>query len=236
MEWKAYEDQTAEFFRGLGCKVEVGASIQGARATHVVDVWVVFTRFGMQTKWVVECKCWQTNVPKEKVLALKSLVEDVGADRGILVSQVGFQPGAVRAAEHTNVYLTGLEELMEQAQEDLSLSAIYAMETEIINLGNSLHGLFVSERTGPSSFTSKPLPGVNGLDVIHALGKLSHLKSGFERARISDAPFLVEIDESGKCEFAAMTMEELVERATVIIADARSTLERNRKAGYDTSC
>jgi hypothetical protein len=228
MEWKAYEDQTAEFFRGLGCNVAVRARIQGARATHVVDVWVVFSRFGIQNKWVVECKFWQTNVPKEKVLALKSVVEDVGADRGILVSQVGFQPGAVRAAEHTNVYLTGLEELKERAQEDLLLSAIYAMETETIKLGNSLHGLYVSEKTGPGSFKSKPRPGVNGQDVLHALGKLSLLKSGFERARISDAPFLVEIDESGKCEFAAMTMEELVKRATVTIADARSTLERNR--------
>jgi len=78
------------------------------------------------------------------------------------------------------------------------LSVTYAFETETIKLGNSLHSLYVSEKTGPGSFTSKPLPGVNGQDVMQALGKLGLLKSGFERARISDAPFLVEMDASGK--------------------------------------
>lgn len=226
--WKKYEEQTAELFRSLGCHVEVGATVKGARAKHKIDVWVVFTRFGIETKWVVECKFWRKPVTKEKVLSLRVVVEDVGADRGILVSQVGFQPGAVHAAKHTNIFLTGLAELKEQAQEDLMLSAIYAMETETIRLGDSLHGLYLSEKTGPSSFTSKPLPGVNGHDVFLALGKLSRLRFGFERARISDPPYPVETDESGKCVLAAMTMEELVQHATVIIADARSTLERNR--------
>jgi hypothetical protein len=228
MKSRDYEDQTAAFFRGLGCDVNVRARIKGARATHTVDVWVVFARFGLCSKWVVECKCWQTNVPKEKVLALKALVEDVGADRGILVSQMGFQSGAVRAAELTNIHLTGLDDLKERVQEELVLSTIYTMEKKTIQLENSLHGLYVSEKTGPDSIRMKPLPGVNGREVLNTLGKLSLLKSGFERARISAPPFLVEIDASGEREFAAMTIQELVERASIIIADARSTLERNR--------
>jgi hypothetical protein len=165
--------------------------------------------------------------PKEKVLALKLVVEDVGADRGILVSQVGFQPGAVRAAEHTNVTLTGLDELKERAREDIMFTAVRAFETETIKLENSLHKLFVSEKTGPFSFTSKPRPGVNGREVFDAMGRLGRLKSGFERARIPNPPFLVEIDELGKCEFAAMTIDELVGRATAIIRGAQATLERN---------
>jgi hypothetical protein len=44
-------------------------------------------------------------VPKEKVLALKSIVEDLGADRGIIVSEAGFQPGAEDAARGTNITL-----------------------------------------------------------------------------------------------------------------------------------
>ena len=73
--------------------------------------WIRFNRFGIGAKWVVDCKFWRRPVTKENVLALTSVVDDVGADRGILVSQKGFQARAVRAAEHTNVTLTSLEEL-----------------------------------------------------------------------------------------------------------------------------
>ena len=107
------------------------------------------------------------------------------------------------------------------------LSAVRTLETETIKLEDSLHKLYVFEKTGHFSVTSKPRPGVNGSDVFDAMGKLSRLKSGFERARIPDPPFLVEIDELGKCEFVAMTIEELVQRATAIIGDAQATLERN---------
>ena len=86
------------------------ASVKGARADHKIDVWVVFKRFGLETKWVVECKFWNTSaVPIEKVLILKSIVEDVGADRGILISKSGFQSGAIRAAQSTNITLTSLD-------------------------------------------------------------------------------------------------------------------------------
>jgi hypothetical protein len=37
------------------------------------------------------------------VLALRQIVTDVGADRGILLSEKGFQSGAVEAATLTNV-------------------------------------------------------------------------------------------------------------------------------------
>lgn len=48
---------------------------------------------------------------KEEVLALKSILEDIGADRGIIVSENGFQSGAQDAARGTNITLvTSLQE------------------------------------------------------------------------------------------------------------------------------
>ena len=169
MDWKKYEQQAAEFFRSLGCHVEIGATIKGARAKHKIDVWVVFTRFGIETKWVVDCKFWRKPVTKEKVLALTGVAQDVGADRGVLVSQRGFQAGAVRAAEHTNVTLTSLEDLKRTAQNDLILSALQTLETKAIAVRYGLHELYSSERTGPGSITAKPLPGVDGKAVMDAI-------------------------------------------------------------------
>lgn len=103
--WKEYQDETAALFRRQGCFAEVEAQVQGVRAKHEIDVYVSFLRHGIECKWVIECKLWNTKVPKEKVLALKTIVDDVGADRGLIVSEKGFQPGAYDAARFSNISL-----------------------------------------------------------------------------------------------------------------------------------
>ncbi len=56
-------------------------------------------------------------MPKEKVLALKAIVEDVGADRGIIITEKGYQPGAYDVARGSNVTLvTSLEEFERTAE------------------------------------------------------------------------------------------------------------------------
>ncbi len=116
MNWRDFQEEAAELFRGLGCEAEVEARVQGARATHDIDVWVTFTRHGIECKWAVECKHWKAKVSKDKVLTLKTLIEDVGADRGIIISNSGFQPGATAAAANTNITLTSLKEAKQRAQ------------------------------------------------------------------------------------------------------------------------
>jgi hypothetical protein len=46
-----------------------------------------------------QCKDWNSAIPKEKVLALKSVVEDVGVDRSVLISTAGFQRGLELASK-----------------------------------------------------------------------------------------------------------------------------------------
>ena len=116
MDWRQYQEETASFFRGLGCSVDVEAVVHGPYAEHRVDVWVQFVRYGVQCKWVVECKLWNSNVSKEKVMALKAIVDDVGADRGIIITEKGFQSGAYDAARGKNLTLvTALEEFKRTA-------------------------------------------------------------------------------------------------------------------------
>lgn len=111
MHWKKFQEVTAQVFRQIGCVVEEDISVEGARAKHDVDVLVSFDSHGFKVKWVLECKAWNTNIPKEKVMALKSIVEDVGADKGFIISKIGFQPGATESAKSTNIELITLDEL-----------------------------------------------------------------------------------------------------------------------------
>jgi hypothetical protein len=227
MRWKDYEEQTAELFRKLDCDVEIGAAVRGARGKHKVDVWVRFNRFGIEAKWVIDCKFWRKPVTKEKVLALISVVNDVGADRGILVSQKGFQAGAVRAAEHTNITLTSLEELKQTAQNDLMLSALHTLETKATQLRYGLHELY-SYETAPGSVAMKPLPGVDGKAVMNATGKLAVLAFGFERARLNRPPFPIEFDDTGNRQLVAATLAEFVSRAATVIGNAEAILRANK--------
>lgn len=115
-DWRAYQHATADVFRKLGCNAKVDFTVAGARASHAIDVYATFLRSGILCTWVIECKLWKSRVTKEKVLALKSILEDLGADRGIMVSEEGFQSGAQDAARGTNITLVkSLEEFAKTA-------------------------------------------------------------------------------------------------------------------------
>jgi hypothetical protein len=100
-DWKDYQNKAADLFRELGCAVNTDCEIAGARGKHLIDVSAKFARFGLKQHWIVECKYWKRAIPKEKVLTFKAIVEDIGADRGILVSEAGHQAGAFATVQHT---------------------------------------------------------------------------------------------------------------------------------------
>ncbi|GKY88124.1 restriction endonuclease [Sinisalibacter aestuarii] len=117
--WKDYQDNAAEFFRSLGLSAETDVSIKGVRTSHDVDVVVRSKHVGFETLWLVECKLWKSPVSKLHILALREIVHDTGADRGIVLSESGFQSGAVEAANLTNVQVTSLAKLTEETSQDV---------------------------------------------------------------------------------------------------------------------
>ena len=121
-DWFDYQEEAAECFRLLGLEATTNASIEGVRTKHDVDVLVLSHHAGFDIKWIVECKYWKTPISKVHVLALRQIVIEVGADRGILLSESGFQSGAKEAANLTNVQVTSLEEIKRTSE-----SEIYSM-------------------------------------------------------------------------------------------------------------
>jgi restriction system protein len=109
--WKDYQEEAAEFFRSLGLEAETDFTFEGVRTKHDIDVLVKLHHHGFDITWVVECKYWKEPVSKVHVLALRQIVIEIGADRGILLCEVGFQSGAVEAANLTNVQVTSLANL-----------------------------------------------------------------------------------------------------------------------------
>jgi len=119
LHWKDYQEEAAEFFRSLGLDAETDTTIQGARTKHDIDVLVKSHHAGFNIIWLIECKHWKTKVSKLHVLGLREIVNDTGADRGILLAENGFQSGAIEAAALTNVHVTSLAEAANTASHEI---------------------------------------------------------------------------------------------------------------------
>jgi len=118
-DWQDYQNEVAAFFRSLGLDAETDLTLQGVRTTHDVDVVVRSRHVGFTVTWIVECKHWKGRVTKLHVLALREIVSDLGADRGILLSEAGFQSGAIEAANLTNVHVNSLATLQAQSETEV---------------------------------------------------------------------------------------------------------------------
>ena len=122
--WKNYQNEVCDFFHTLGMSAETDVRVRGIRTDHDIDVLVKSTYAGMDIVWVVECKRWKTKISKLHILGLRQIVTDIGSDRGILLSETGFQSGALEAAALTNVQLTSLADLKQKTSDQIALIKI----------------------------------------------------------------------------------------------------------------
>ncbi|MDF9620331.1 restriction endonuclease [Pseudomonas entomophila] len=122
--WYQFQEDICSYFRSIGASAETNVTMQGVRTSHDVDVLVRTKYLGEDLVWIVEAKQWKSRVNKLQVLALRTIVEDVGADRAFIISEVGFQSGAYEAAESSNVKL--------KTYEELKIDTRHFVESEII--------------------------------------------------------------------------------------------------------
>lgn len=125
-EWYSFQEEIAAYFRSLGVNADTNQPVQGVRTKHDIDVFVTTKFLSADLHWVIEAKKWNSKVPKEKVLALRTIVDDIGADKGFIISELGFQKGAYEAAENTNILLYTMTEFKEKTK--------HLVHTEILKM------------------------------------------------------------------------------------------------------
>ena len=237
-DWREYQEQAAQFFRSLGFDVAVDTRVSAVRTTHKIDVWVTFNRFGLDHRWVIECKDWQRSIPQEKVLALRTIVEDIGADRGFLLSEEGFQPGAVRAAQNTNITLSSLADLHDKAEEDILSSAVTKLNRVVLELGQRIKHLYVIEQhvveqPGRYEATAKPKPGVDGDGLSRTVGELAMVEWGLEAALLDQFPAFY--GSEGERPLLASDLQSLIQAGQRILARISDWVERQEAAAAQTA-
>jgi restriction system protein len=129
--WSDYQEEVAAYFRDLGLNAETNVRLRGVRTVHDVDVVVRSDHVGFDMLWIVECKRYKGRVSKLHVLALREIVADLGADRGLLMAENGFQRGAKEAAQLTNVQLSSMSALRESSQQALGFAKLRSLQDRI---------------------------------------------------------------------------------------------------------
>ncbi|WP_406420449.1 restriction endonuclease [Streptomyces sp. NBC_00873] len=195
-EWQQYQHEVAAALSELGFATEVEEKVTGVRGTHDIDVTARITAAGITQLWVVECKKWKRAVPKERVLTFSAIVADVGADRGLVFAENGFQAGAIRAAGNTNLTLTSLVDFRQNTADELASIKVRDLQERITLLENKFHSIWdlsqeerdkrVAQYIGPSGFLD--LPAGHSAATSHLLACLSQMKEALNAARFNRWP------------------------------------------------
>lgn len=176
---------------------------------------VTFQSFGIDHRWIVECKLWRRRVNKAAVLAFDGIVKDVGADIGFLLTESGAQSGAITATRFSNVRITNLEDLRSNAQGDLldlRWSEIFTRSADLDQLLASLWATVIDGRVS-SGTTASLKPGVDRDELMAIRGRLSAVETGIARAKLFRFPAPFDLDVINGRYLGADDMAAFVQRA-----------------------
>lgn len=81
------------------------------RGSVTVDVHAIDGRSVDKIKYIFECKNWNTTVPQSVVHSFVTVMQETGANIGVIVSRYGLQSGALEYTTNTNIKGMTYEEL-----------------------------------------------------------------------------------------------------------------------------
>lgn len=102
----AFEVQLHALFEAHGYRALHNVRMTGrAGAEHQIDVYAELELPLQVVRVIVEAKAYDQPVDKDALLKLQQIVDDLGADRGVLATTSAFTSGALKMAEGRNVDL-----------------------------------------------------------------------------------------------------------------------------------
>jgi hypothetical protein len=108
----AFELKLTELFKKMGYDVIHNTKKVGrSGAEHQIDVLAEYRCPLHTSQVVIEAKSYDLPIDKDRIMKLTQIVDDLGADRGIIVTTSYFTPEAIKTARGHNVELWNREQL-----------------------------------------------------------------------------------------------------------------------------
>jgi hypothetical protein len=116
---QAYESLTQAIFQTIldqdaaqNIHVERDVQLKGKSTSHQIDVYWKFVLGGLTYETIVEAKDWNKRVDQGKLLAFKTVLDDLpGQPKGIFVTRTGYQGGAKDVAAFYGIILYELDQV-----------------------------------------------------------------------------------------------------------------------------
>lgn len=119
-DWVNLQNKVAYILSSCGYVVETPKKIQSVRGNVEVDVYAKDSDMLI----ICECKYWESRVPQNIIFSFRAVIEDIGANKGIIIAKKGFQSGAYRSTKNTNIELKTWEEFLQQYKDKYLKSQI----------------------------------------------------------------------------------------------------------------
>jgi hypothetical protein len=145
--WQDLQVQVADILRKSGFSVEIEKDLATVRGSVEIDVYAIEDIDGREYRMLCECKYWKSNIPQQIIYGFRTVLDDTGANLGIIVTMSNFQTGALSSAGSTNIVLLNWEGFQERYFESwysrhfypmLSASAYIADDYNVIDFFDDL--------------------------------------------------------------------------------------------------
>jgi hypothetical protein len=122
---------------------------------YIIDLHYELEIVGGQILTLIECKYWNYKVQRRNVNDFRTVICDVGAHKGIIVTKIGFDKGAIRVAKKNKIGLFKLTEeeffihsSWTETQDNLNKTyELLQSEQSATELKGTFSGLFFSDDT-----------------------------------------------------------------------------------------
>lgn len=152
-------------------RVEHNVMLEGKDGPRQIDVLITSQAAGIEIKTIIECKDYKGKVSVGVIDAIHSVIQDVNANKGIVVSSNGFSSKAINKAKRLGISLFTAHE---------ALSEKWSLEIEIPVLITEVDSVNVIPKfkitiEGITSFPNSAIHTINDINLLESFTE--HLKS-----------------------------------------------------------
>src|SRR5687767_2168412 len=140
MNWTDYENEVFEtcklYFTTARIRSDVKLPGRSAKIERQIDILIEENVGGNAIKIVIDCKLYNKKIDVKAVEAFISMVDDIGAEKGLMITEKGYSESALQRAfnnpNHIELDIYSLSELKHNLQGESAIP--YAGENGVLLL------------------------------------------------------------------------------------------------------
>lgn len=109
MDWKEYENEVFEllklYYKDALIERDVKKKGRYSMKLRQIDIYIEETIGGVKTVVIVDCKCYNKKVDVKTVESFIGMADDLNADVGLMITEKGFTPTAIKRAYNNPEYI-----------------------------------------------------------------------------------------------------------------------------------